>query len=88
MDRDGAGGTSIWKHSFAFEDCCRETTTRCRGKRKTNQEIQVRRVRIMQLGAAVAMDVQLGKLHKGKVTMEEQLIQNIVMNAPKCKIGI
>ena len=41
MDSDGVGGTSLWKHSFAFDDCCRETTTRCRGKRQTNQEIQV-----------------------------------------------
>ena len=62
MDRDDVGGTSLWKHSFAFEDCGRETTTRCRGKRQTNQEIQVRRVRIVQLGAAVAMDAQMGKM--------------------------
>ena len=47
---------------FCFEDCCRETSTRCRGKRQTSQEIQVWRVRIMQLGAAVARNAQMGKI--------------------------
>ena len=91
-----AGAAMDWRRrrnksletQFCFEDRCRETSTRCRGKGQTSQEIQVWRVRIVSLGAAVAMDAQMGKIAQvGKVTMEEQLIQNIVMNTPKCKIG-
>ena len=98
MDRDDVGGTSLWKHIFAFDDCCRETTTRCRGKRQTNQEIQVRRVRVVQLGAAVAMDAQMGEMAHGKshdggtIDLEHRdacnKVQNCTMNQNKRCSGL